>query len=138
MQYFIIMNIMNTVFMYNKQFQVMNYLRIRSNYFYYTPSLLTPSPSADFNESSSISTIWDSGFISNWSANVSYSSFYSVCAPTSCTYSVYGRQNIIIIVTSIIAVFSGGSTVLRLLTPVLIQVFNWFLNGIQGMQNIIL
>lgn len=127
---------MNLVLMYNEQFQVIDYWRTRNKYFDYTPSLLIPLSNSDFNESSSIKAIVESAFISNSSANISYSGYFSQCAAASCTYSIYGRQSIVIIVTSIIGVFSGLSTVLKLLTPLLVQVLYWCLHDLQGMQNI--
>lgn len=114
------------------------YWRLRNKLLFYIPSLLAPSSNNNFNESSSILSILQSGFINNWTAKANYSSYFSQCSPRQCTYSIYERQSIIIIVTNVLSVFSGLSTVLKLLTPVIVQVFYWFLNHLWGMSIVIL
>jgi hypothetical protein len=69
------------------------------------------------------------------SRNSSYSSFFAECAANLCTYSIEGRKNIIIVVTSLIGVFSGLSVALQLATPFVVQVYDACLQHVNGRQN---
>ena len=61
--------------------------------------------------------------VDSWDSNVSFSSYYKICAPLSCTFEYIGRNDIFYVVITIIGVFGGLSlgwkililTILRLI-----------------------
>ena len=65
---------------------------------------------------------------------VSYPGFFSECAASNCTYSLNERQNIILIITSLIGIGSGLSVALRLVTPFLFHIVYWSLGLVQSKQ----
>lgn len=109
---------------------------MRNPFLFYTPPLLTSTSGDSFNESSSLQTLLSTGFITSWPIKVNYSSFFAQCKAKTCTYSIYGRQSLPTIVTSTIGVFSGLSTVLKLLIPILVHVTYWFFNNARSMYRI--
>ncbi|CAF3938909.1 unnamed protein product [Adineta steineri] len=52
--------------------------------------------------------------IDSWSRNISFSSYYQTCAPSSCTIEYIGKNNILDVITSIIGIFGGLSVGLKL------------------------
>ena len=101
----------------------------------FIPPLLNKSLDIKFNSSSTIGSIMKEGFIDNLTVKTSYSVYFNMCAPSNCTYSIQGRQNIIIIVTTVIAVIGGFVTIYKLLTPALVNLVYWFWAHRQGMRN---
>ncbi|UJR19384.1 hypothetical protein I4U23_022514 [Adineta vaga] len=52
--------------------------------------------------------------VDRWLSDVSYSSYYKICLPLSCTYQYEDRNHIFISITTIISIFGGLSLVLKL------------------------
>ena len=51
-------------------------------------------------------------FIESWSLNVSYENFFQQCQPNSCSYTLIGRNNILLMLLQLIVGLYGGLTVL--------------------------
>jgi hypothetical protein len=56
-------------------------------------------------------------FIESWSLNVSYEQFFQQCQPTSCSYTLIGRYNILYIITTIVGLYGGLSVLLKIVVP---------------------
>ena len=63
--------------------------------------------------------------VEEWSSVASYSSFFTECNPSYCTYLINERPGILIIVTTLISIFSGLNLILKLLIPLIVRVFYW-------------
>ena len=115
---------------------------MRAHYFYIAPTILDPRRDIVFNASSTLMNILEAGMINNFSAQISYSAFFSECDVTYCTYWVRGRRNIIIIITSLISLSGGLFVALKLSTPILVHILYWCFGYVQGKlpihQNVIL
>ncbi|CAF1134130.1 unnamed protein product [Adineta steineri] len=62
--------------------------------------------------------------VEEWLPNVSFSSYYEKCLPSSCTYQYEGRNNIFISITTIISIFGGLSLALKLLIMISLELIN--------------
>jgi hypothetical protein len=67
-----------------------------------------------FSKTTSIGDIMDAQFIESWKSTVSYEKYFSVCAPSSCTYTYTRRQGILYVITSLLALYGGLTIGLRL------------------------
>ncbi|CAF4290527.1 unnamed protein product, partial [Adineta steineri] len=61
-----------------------------------------------------IETIVNRLMIDSWSSNISFSSYYQTCAPSSCTIEYIGKNNLLDVITSIIGIFGELSVGLKL------------------------
>ncbi|CAF4141284.1 unnamed protein product [Adineta steineri] len=61
-----------------------------------------------------IETIVNRLMIDSWSTNISFSSYYQTCAPSSCTIEYIGKNNLLDVITSIVGIFGGLSVGLKL------------------------
>lgn len=96
------------------------------------PPLLNRTLDASFHPNDSITNLLARGMIDGKFKNWSYDLFFEKCGAMHCSYSVPGRQNIIIIVTSVIGIASGLSVALQLLTPLLFHLIRWCVKHFQG------
>ncbi|CAF1171735.1 unnamed protein product [Adineta steineri] len=74
-----------------------------------------------FDLNTTLSTIIKSGFIEKWIENINYSLYFNYCAPKLCFYTINKRFNIYYIITAIISVYGGLSTVLSLIIPAIVR-----------------
>ncbi|CAF4299714.1 unnamed protein product, partial [Adineta steineri] len=74
-----------------------------------------------FNLNTTLSTIIKSGFMEKWIENINYSLYFNHCAPKLCFYTINKRFNIYYIITTIISVYGGLSTVLSLIIPAIVK-----------------
>ena len=75
-----------------------------------------------FMPNSTIASIVDQLFLEAWkSQNVSYIDFFRQCQPILCTYSSVSRGNIVLVMTTLIALLGGLSMILKLLAPFLVR-----------------
>lgn len=56
-------------------------------------------------------------FIESWSINFSYEKFFQQCQPTSCSYILIGRCNILYVMTTIVGLYGGLIVLLKLIVP---------------------
>ncbi|CAF1167899.1 unnamed protein product [Adineta steineri] len=69
--------------------------------------------------------------VDTWSSNVSFPLYYNQCAPLSCTVQYEDRDNLFLIITSIVGIFGGLSLGLKLLITIILQSIDKILiNGV--------
>ncbi|CAF4318632.1 unnamed protein product [Adineta steineri] len=56
-----------------------------------------------------------------WSSNISFALYYNQCAPLSCTVQYEDRDNLFLIITSIVGIFGGLSLGLKLVITIILQ-----------------
>lgn len=78
------------------------------------------------------------GLINRMSSESSYSNFLEECAPLNCTYSYNGREDLIILITSVIGIAKGLSVALQLFTPLLFHMFYYGQFNIFKVKSIII
>jgi hypothetical protein len=61
--------------------------------------------------------------VENWAIAVSYEKYFSRCASLTCSYSYSQRANLAYVLTTLFGLYGGLSISLRLLSPILINVF---------------
>jgi hypothetical protein len=60
-------------------------------------------------------------FVDKWSNYSSFNNYYTACAPRSCTYEYMRRRKLVFLITSIIGMFGGLTTVLTIIFLVLLR-----------------
>ncbi|CAF1086280.1 unnamed protein product [Adineta ricciae] len=54
-------------------------------------------------------------FIEEWSSDIDFSSYFSMCSPSICTYTVTDRTNLVSVLTLFISLYGGLTIILRLI-----------------------
>lgn len=65
--------------------------------------------------------------VENWTKFISYDLYFNSCAPQYCIYSVTERKDVVFLVTSLLGLFGGLNIALRLVIPLLVQWWGWFI-----------
>jgi hypothetical protein len=86
-------------------------------------TLLDPMLSSRFPPNTSIRMIVNKMMVERWNRSIFYGNFYQNCHPANCSFTYQERIHIVSIITTVIGVFGGLSTILQLLSPVLVQIF---------------
>ncbi|CAF0824548.1 unnamed protein product [Adineta ricciae] len=68
-----------------------------------------------------IETLVNRMMIDGWPSNVSFASYFNICAPHACSYQYQGRSDLFFIIATIISVFSGISLGLNIIIQILLQ-----------------
>ncbi|CAF4109964.1 unnamed protein product, partial [Adineta steineri] len=69
--------------------------------------------------------------VDTWSSNISFALYYNQCAPLSCTVQYEDRDNLFLIITSIVGIFGGLSLGLKLVITIILQSIDKILiNGV--------
>lgn len=76
-----------------------------------------------FSANATIYSIADKLFIEKWQTNISYKQYFTTCAAKTCSYSYSERANIIYAITILIGLYGGLNISLKLLTPILMHIF---------------
>ena len=101
-------------------------------------STITPlnaSLSTQFPPNMTVENMIPNMFIEQWSYNVSYSAFFTQCQPSSCSYSVSQRKDFLKIVTILLGIYGGLTTVLHLIAPLLVTMTNKIIERFRGTTN---
>ncbi|CAF3872343.1 unnamed protein product [Adineta steineri] len=83
--------------------------------------------SSNLNLNSTIETLLSRMFVIHWSNKISFEQYFNHCSPSSCQYTVIQRHDILFIFIAIIGLFSGVSSTLRILVPIIIKIIWPFL-----------
>lgn len=59
-------------------------------------------------------------FITHWTNKTFFQQYFNQCAPNPCQYTINQRNDLLFIITSLIGLFSGLSSVLSIITPFII------------------
>lgn len=88
--------------------------------YYLTTSFNNPAQSSIvllpvkyFNMSGSLSDAAVNGLIDDMSVVTNWKTYFNTCAPASCTYTVHGRPSAVEVLTTILGVLGGVTTVLK-------------------------
>lgn len=86
-------------------------------------SLPTPIPlninETRFFSNATVDSMVEKMFIETYTSNVSYSKFFEQCNPPSCTVTLTKRSNTLTIITTLLGLYGGLTTFLKLLVPFL-------------------
>jgi hypothetical protein len=66
-------------------------------------------------------TLLSQMFVTHWSNKTSFERYFNNCAPDSCQYTITQRHDFLFLMTSLIGLFGGLSSVLRILAPFIIK-----------------
>ncbi|CAF1529577.1 unnamed protein product [Adineta ricciae] len=90
-------------------------------------SALNPNRSSP---SETIESLINRLMIESWLPNISFSSYYNACAPLSCTFQYNDRNNIFVVIATIIGLFGGLSLGYKLLILISLRLIEKFIDGI--------
>ncbi|CAF0805382.1 unnamed protein product [Rotaria sordida] len=76
-----------------------------------------------------IESIINKLMIDSWISNISFSSYYNTCSPSSCTYEYISRNALFFIITTILGICSGLSLGLKLLTLIILRFIEKTINN---------
>ena len=76
-----------------------------------------------FSPNTTIGDIIDELMIEMWTNITNYETYYNICKPLTCTYTLYRRFNWLYTITILTSVFGGLSVSLRAACPLLIKLY---------------
>ncbi|CAF4327728.1 unnamed protein product [Rotaria sp. Silwood2] len=76
-----------------------------------------------------IESIINKLMIDSWTLNISFSSYYKTCSPASCTYEFLSRNDLFVVITTILSIFGGLSLGLKLLTLIILRFIEKIVNN---------
>jgi hypothetical protein len=79
----------------------------------FNTSALDPSSSSQFNTNSSIGSLVAQMMVENWTRASSHVAFYNKCQPSMCIYSYEGKNDLLIIITTVMGLLGGLILVLK-------------------------
>lgn len=91
------------------------------------PKPLDSSKMTRFSINSTLASIMDEQMIDRWDNTVDFASYYTICAPTQCTYTFVGYGNFLDIITLFIGLVGGLNIALRIIAPLVIQVVRYLM-----------
>ncbi len=68
-----------------------------------------------------LKTIIEAIFIEKWIDNITYPSYFNICAPKSCSYKINKRFDILYIINILLGLYGGLSIALRIVVPMKIK-----------------
>ena len=80
-------------------------------------TVLDATRSSRFNRTSVIRDILNEMMIEDWKYISSYESFYNTCQALSCSYSYTGKNDLLVIISTIIGLIGGLTTILMVIVP---------------------
>ncbi|CAF1008864.1 unnamed protein product [Adineta steineri] len=83
--------------------------------------LNSSSHASHFMRNSTIDSLLSKMFIESWSNSTNYSSYVAQCQPSSCSYTIPQRNNLLETITRIVGLIGGLSVSLRILVPFLVM-----------------
>ena len=98
----------------------------------FIPPLLNRAISSRFNATTLMADIVKEGMIEKIDSSVSYASFIVACEPLYCTYTVVERRNILALISTVLAIFSGLNTGITLVISLYIKYVYQFFTTVHG------
>lgn len=86
---------------------------------------LNSSVPSRFLPNDTIFVIGSNLMVEEWQFSIDYEHYYASCAPSSCTYTISRRLDIIYIITTIVGLFGGVSLSLRIIIPIVAELIYW-------------
>ena len=103
-------------------------------------STITPlnaSLPSRFRPNMTIEEIISDMFVEQWSSNVSYSEFFTKCKPSSCSYLVSQRKDVLRIIAVLLGIYGGLTTILHFIAPLLITIARKIVDRCRGISNVV-
>jgi hypothetical protein len=85
----------------------------------FTP--LNSTKASRFPPDTTIEQLINELLVEQWAFDFSPADYFAQCAPSTCTYSYTHRNTLLTIITTIISIFNGLNTVLRMIIPRFVQ-----------------
>ncbi|UJR19128.1 hypothetical protein I4U23_022258 [Adineta vaga] len=82
-----------------------------------------------YNTTIPISIIVEQLFVEDWNTTYSYEKYYFGCQPSSCSYIIQTRRQPVEILTSVLGIIGGITTVLRVIIPLIIDTIDSYFNS---------
>jgi hypothetical protein len=79
----------------------------------FNASALDPSSPSQFNTNSSIGSLIAQMMVENWTNTSSHVVFYNKCQPSMCIYSYEGKNDLLIVITTVMGLLGGLALVLK-------------------------
>ena len=83
---------------------------------------LNSSLNSRFMTNSTIGSLFSQFFIEYWNQSLNYSSYFSLCQPTSCTYEIFRSNSLLGTATLVLGLMGGLSVSLRILIPSIVTI----------------
>lgn len=96
---------------------------------------LNASLSDRFMPNTTVEEMFTNGFVERWSFNISYSKFFSECAPSYCTYTESQKKNTLQIIAILLGLYGGLTLILRLVVPNCVALFNRLIFLVKSKNN---
>ncbi|CAF1007600.1 unnamed protein product [Adineta steineri] len=88
-----------------------------------------------FSATDTVDSIVQQMFVETCSSNVSYNQYFEQCKPDSCSVTLFESGSFIIIVTTILGLYGGLTTFLKLVVPFFVfSTYKLFLQQVQARQ----
>lgn len=94
------------------------------SFFVSTSTNVVPLDSTEtrFNpESTTVEMLVNEVYVEEWLTRISFSQYYTQCAPISCLYSYSEQNDLLYVVTILLGLYGGLTVVLRLIVPRLVK-----------------
>jgi hypothetical protein len=85
------------------------------------PKALNRSLLSKFQPTASIQDILAEDMVDQWNNDASFSKYYAACSPSECTYTFTRRNDVLVVLTTLIGLFGGLMVSMRMLAPLLVQ-----------------
>lgn len=95
---------------------------------------MNSNESSRFNSNSMVQSLLNNLMIEYWIENVSYSAYYSQCAPIVCTYTKSERNSFVFVLTQLISILGGMKILLGFIIPFPIRSMQRLRNADQSPQ----
>jgi hypothetical protein len=82
---------------------------------------LNPSLLSQFQVNTTFANIIDVLMVEEWITNYSHTNYYTACNPKTCTYSIVGKNHVIVVISSTIGLLGGLKTILIIIVPVIVR-----------------
>ena len=73
--------------------------------------------------------------VEEWTRNISYANYFTQCRPVYCRYTYTKKYDVLFVITSIIAVIGGLTTILQIIVPRFVKLVRWLIKK-QGQRRI--
>ena len=98
-----------------------HYLNYTTTITYIPP--LNASAVNKYPTNATIETLTNGIFVEEWIPTIFYENYFRTCAPYECTYTHTEHPSFLYIATTLLAIYGGLTISLRILAPILIQLF---------------
>ena len=89
---------------------------------------LDPSNLLEFDADTTLGVIFDAMMVDQWNRDIDHASYFDLCHPKECLYTVASRNSWVIIVTSLLGLVGGLATALKLIVPRVVWLIRSSLN----------